>query len=186
MRRLVVCAAAVVGAVALASAEPFADRVVSHVVGAGGGAGESELPAIVLGPPRGGGAFQGSTDTFSLGLGGSITLAFDDNVIVDQPGPDLLVFENAFLQAGLTTLPPFAEPAVVELSGDGVDWHALPCALTEAPYFPGCAGVYPVFANADDPGAPSPLVPSTTPIADLVDVPLDDFVAPAGAGGDAI
>lgn len=67
----------------------------THVVGTGGGAGESGLPAIVLGPPRGGGAFQGGTDTVSLGLGGTITLAFDDNLIVDQPGPDLPVFENA-------------------------------------------------------------------------------------------
>src|SRR5262245_2445483 len=185
MRRLFVCAAAVVGAVALAGAESFADRVVTHVIGTGGGAGESELPSIVLGPPRGGGAFQGSTDTSSLGLGGTITLAFDDNVIVDQPGPDLIVFENAFLPRGLTTLAPFAEPAAVEVSGDGADWHSLPCALTESPYYPGCAGVYPVFANADDPGAPSPLVPSTTPIASLVGVPVDTFVAPAGAGGDA-
>ncbi len=185
MRRLMLCAIAVIGTVMQVGAEPFADRVVAHVVGTGGGAGESGLPAIVLGPPRGGGAFQGGTDTFSLGLGGTITLAFDDNVIVDRPGPDLLVFENAFLPTGLTTLAPFAEPAVVEVSGDGVDWHTLPCALTEGPYYVGCAGVYPVLADADDPGAPSPLVPSTTPIADLVGVPVGDFVAPAGAGGDA-
>ena len=185
MKRLMLCAVAVIGFVGVAGAEPFADRVVAHVVGTGGGAGESLLPGVVLGPPHGGGAFQGGTDTFSLGLGGSITLAFDDNVIVDRPGPDLLVFENAFLPTGLTTLAPFAEPAVVEVSGDGVDWHALPCALTEPPYYAGCAGVYPVFANADDPGAPSPLVPSTVPITDLVGVPVDDFVTPAGAGGDA-
>lgn len=185
MRRLLLCAAAVIGTVAAAGAEPFADRVVTHVIGTGGGAGESGLPAIVLGPPRGGGAFQGSTDTLSLGLGGTVTLAFDDNVLVDQPGPDLLVFENAFLPTGLTTLPPFAEPAVVEVSGDGADWHVLACALSVGPYHVGCAGVYPVFANAGDPGAPSPLVPSTTPIADLVGVPVDDFVDPAGAGGDA-
>jgi hypothetical protein len=185
MNRLMLCAVAVIGFVGVAGAEPFADRVVAHVVGTGGGAGENLLPGVVLGPPHGGGAFQGGTDTFSLGLGGSITLAFDDNVIVDRPGPDLLVFENAFLPTGLTTLAPFAEPAVVEVSGDGVDWHALPCALTEPPYYAGCAGVYPVFANADDPGAPSPLVPSTVPITDLVGVPVDDFVTPAGAGGDA-
>lgn len=178
--------AVVVATAGMAGAEPFADRVVAHVIGTGGGAGESGLPAIVLGPPRGGGAFQGATDTISLGLGGSITLAFDDNVIVDGPGPDLLVFENAFLPTGATTLPPFAEPAVVEVSGDGADWHALPCALDGAPYHAGCAGVYPVFANAGDPGAPSPLVPATTPIADLVGVPVDEFVAPPGAGGDAI
>ena len=118
--------AVVVATAGMAGAEPFADRVVAHVVGTGGGAGEGGLPAVVLGPPRGGGAFQGATDTLSLGLGGTITLAFDDNVIVDGPGPDLLVFENAFLPTGATTLAPFAEPAVVEVSGDGVDWHALP------------------------------------------------------------
>src|SRR5262245_12526585 len=185
MRRLMLCAAAVIGMVTVAGADPFADRVVTQVTGTGGGAGAGGLPSIVLGPPRGGGAFQGSTDTSSLGLGGTITLAFDDNVIVDGPGPDLIVFENAFLPRGLTTLAPFAEPAAVEVSGDGVDWHPLPCALTESPYYPGCAGVYPVFANADDPGAPSPLVPSTTPIASLVGVPVDAFVVPAGAGGDA-
>ena len=140
------------------------------------------MPGVVLGAPHGGGAFHGSTDTFSLGLGGSITLAFDDNVIVDGPGPDLLVFENAFLPTGLTTLSPFAEPAVVEVSGDGVDWHAFPCALTSAPYYPGCAGVYPVFANADDPTAPSPLVPSTTPIADLVGVPVAELRTTRGRG----
>jgi hypothetical protein len=185
MRRLVVCAAAVIGMVTAAGADPFADRVVTQLIGTGGGAGAGGLPAIVLGPPRGGGAFQGGTDTLSLGLGGTITLAFDDNVIVDGPGPDLIVFENAFLPTGLTTLAPFAEPAVVEVSGDGIDWHTLPCALSESPYYPGCAGVYPVFANADDPSAPSPLVPSMTPIASLVGVPVEDFVAPAGAGGDA-
>jgi len=169
----------------LAHADPFADRVLTFAVGTGGGAGQASLPAIVLGPPHGGGAFHGSTDTFSLGLGGTITLAFDDNVIVNGPGPDLLVFENSFLVSGATTQPPFAEPGVVEVSGDGVDWHAFPCALTSPPYYPGCAGVYPVFANADDPTAPSPLVPSTTPIVDLVGIPVADFVPPAGAGGDA-
>jgi hypothetical protein len=185
MRRLILSIAASIAAATIAGAEPFADRVVTYAIGTGGGSGEAGLPGVVLGAPHGGGAFHGSTDTFSLGLGGSITLAFDDNVLVDGPGPDLLVFENAFLPTGLTTLPPFAEPAVVEVSGDGIDWHAFPCALTSAPYYAGCAGVYPVFADADDPTAPSPLVPSTTPIADLIGVPVADFVPPAGAGGDA-
>jgi hypothetical protein len=46
--------------------------------------------------------------------------------------------------------------------------------------------VYPVFANADTPGSPSPLVPSTTPIAGLVGVPGGSaFVPPAGSGGDS-
>jgi hypothetical protein len=185
MRPLIPSIAITIVAATMTSADPFADAVVTYTIGTGGGSGQAALPGIVLGPPRGGGAFQGSSDTFSLGLGGTITLEFVDNVIVDRPGPDLLVFENPFLPTGLTTLPPFAEPGVVEVSGDGVDWHAFPCALTTGPYYPGCAGVYPVFANADVPGSPSPLVPSTTPIADLVGVPVDTFVPPAGAGGDA-
>ena len=142
MRRLILSIAASIAAATIAGAEPFADRVVTYAIGTGGGSGEAGLPGVVLGPPHGGGAFHGSTDTFSLGLGGSITLAFDDNVLVDGPGPDLLVFENAFLPTGLTTLSPFAEPAVVEVSGDGVDWHAFPCALTDRrrtiPAAPGC------------------------------------------------
>jgi len=168
-----------------AGADPFADTVVTYMVGTGGGFNEDRLPEIVLGPPRGGGAFQGSMDTFSLGLGGSIVLAFTDNVVVDGPGPDLTVFENPFLVHGVTTLAPYAEPGTVSVSADGIHWFTFPCAVDTPPYYPGCAGVYPVFANADDPTAPSPLVPSTTPIADLVGVPYATFVPPAGSGGDS-
>jgi len=168
-----------------AAAEPFVDRVVTYTVGTGGGAGESALPGVVLGPPRGGGAFQGSTDTFSLGLGGSIVLEFTDNVVVDGPGPDFTVFENPFLVRGTTTGPPYAEPGTVSVSADGVHWATFACALDQPPYYPGCAGVYPVFANAADPSAPSPLVPTTTPIQDLVGVPVDSFTPPPGSGGDS-
>jgi len=150
-----------------AAADPFADTVVAYQIGTGGGSGQ---PALVLGPPRGGGAFQGSTDTLSLGLGGWIVLAFTDNLIVDGPGPDFTVFENAFLTRGLVTGGPFA---------------AFPCHADEGPYYTGCAGVYPVFANTGDANAPSPLVPTTTPIADLVGVPVDGFVPPPGSGGDS-
>ena len=158
-------------------ADPFLDRIVDVRIGTGGGAGES---AMVLGPPRGAGALQGSADTLSLGLGGTIEVEFADNVVVDGPGPDLLVFENAFLVSGLTTLPPYAEPATVAVSADGVDWRIFPCALAAPPYYPGCAGVYPVFAGPDD-----PVVPTATPIEALVGLPIDQLVPPPGAGGDA-
>src|SRR5262249_14689434 len=149
-------------AAGVARADPYIDAVVSYHVGAGGG-------GAVGGPPRGGGAFTGSLDVFSLGLGGQIVVEFRDNVVIDGPGPDFTVFENAFLQTGMTTLPPFAEPGTVSVSADGVTWATFPCALDQGPYYPGCAGVYPVFANADDPASPSPLVPSDVPIASLVD-----------------
>ena len=181
MRRALLIA--LLGALAgRAAADPFADAVVAYQIGTGGGAGQ---PALVLGPPRGGGAFQGSTDTLSLGLGGWIVLAFTDNVIVDGPGPDFTVFENAFLTRGLVTGGPFAEPGTVSVSADGVHFVAFPCQADTAPYYPGCAGVYPVFANAGDANAPSPLVPTTTPIADLVGVPVDGFTPPPGSGGDS-
>jgi hypothetical protein len=180
MRPLV--AACLLLAFATASrADPFLDRVVATTIGDGGGAGDG---ARVLGPPRGGGAFQGSTDTLSLGLGGQIVVEFVDNVVVDRPGPDLTVFENPFLVSGLTTLAPYAEPGTVSVSADGVHWRTFPCALDQPPYYPGCAGVYPVFADAGVPSAPSPLVPSTAPIETLVGIAIDDFVAPPGSGGD--
>jgi hypothetical protein len=143
------------------------------------------MPGIVLGPPRGGGPFQGSTDTLSLGLGGWIALEFTSGSIVDGPGVDFTVFENPFLTIGLITGPPFAEPGTVSVSDDGVTWKTFPCALDDPPYYPGCAGVYPVFANANDPAAPSPLIPCTIPIQQLVGVPVATFQPPDCSGGDS-
>ena len=114
MERLLVSAAAVLLSITSALAEPFADRVVAHTTGTGGGAGEASLPGIVLGGPRGAGSFQGSNHTLSLGLGGTITLAFDDNVLVDGNGPHHSEFDNAFLPTGDDTQPPIDEPSVVE------------------------------------------------------------------------
>jgi hypothetical protein len=169
---------------AAAGADPFLDAVVSHQVGTGGGARVADLPGVLLGPPRGGGSFTGSLDTLSLGLGGQVIVEFVDNVVVNGPGPDLTVFENAFLIFGATTLGPYAEPGTVSVSADGVTWSTFGCAVDQPPFYPGCAGVYPVLANADDPTAPDPLVPSTAPVASLIDVDVDDYVPPAGSGGD--
>jgi hypothetical protein len=164
----------------LASADPFVDAVLDTTIGTGGGGGST---TNVLGPPHGAGPFQGSLHTWSLGLGGSITVAFTDNAIVDGPGVDFTVFENAFLLSGTVTGGPYAEPGRVSVSADGAHWIAFPCALDVPPFFPGCAGVYPVFATEADPA--SALTPSTTPIADLIGVPFDGFVPPPGSGGDS-
>jgi hypothetical protein len=169
---------AVLLGVGAAAADPFADRVVAVRVGPLGGAGTT---AAVLGPPKGAGAFEGGHDTLSLGLRGSIVVEFTDNVIVDGPGADLVVFENAFLVRGTTTIAPFAEPAWVSVSADGVTYRTFPCAIDAPPFYPGCAGVYPVFAT----DAASALIPSTTPIEALIGIPVDEFVPPAGSGGDA-
>src|SRR5262249_57084590 len=100
----------VVALAGIAAGEPFVDRVVDYRIGTGGGTGEAALPGVVLGPPHGGGAFQGSSDTLSLGLDGWIVLAFTDNVVVDGPGPDLTIFQNAFLPPRVLTRAPVAEP----------------------------------------------------------------------------
>src|SRR5262245_41924739 len=80
-----------------ADGDPFVDRVVEFKPGDGAGYGKEMLPKIVLGPPFGQGKFMGGGDVCSLGKGGSITLEFVDNEAVDEEGPDLIVFENAFL-----------------------------------------------------------------------------------------
>lgn len=126
----------------------FVTSVVSACFGAGQSVGRDELPAIIAGPPRGGGCCGGSIDVVALGNGGSIEVAFQGNAIVDGPGPDFIVFENAFYLGGGST-DPYAELATVEVSADGVRWVAFPCTATSYP-FGSCAGWRPVFANADE------------------------------------
>lgn len=172
--------------------DPYADAVVAYSIGSFGGfPGTNFLPGIVTGPPKGKGLFQGGLDVFSLGFGGSITLAFVDNVIVDQPGPDFAVFENAFLVFNPSTLlieRPFADPGIVSVSQDGVDWHEFPCSLVvDAPhkiFYPGCAGVYPVLSNADDPSTPHASIPTQGTLADLIGASVSPPPAPGGGGGD--
>ena len=138
-------------------AHRFATRVISFSPGPNAGFGQSKLPGVVLGPPRGAGGEAGSLDVVSLGDKGSIVLGFDDD-IVDGPGVDLIVFENAF--------PGNVETGVVSASEDGTTFHSWPCAADDADGgYPGCAGVHPVFANTDTNGI--------------------DPTDPAVAGGDA-
>ncbi|MEJ7731524.1 MAG: hypothetical protein WKG00_20215 [Polyangiaceae bacterium] len=126
---------------------PFATGVISHQFGPGQDFGQDAFPGNVLGPPHGGGASAGSLDVVSLGDGGTVVLAFTDNAIVDGPGADLLVFENAF-GFGPDAADVFAELAAVAVSEDGVTWVDFPCTA-DAPPFGACAGWHPVFANAD-------------------------------------
>ena len=132
------------------SAGYFATKVVAFSPGPGAGFGQDAMPSIVLGPPKGGGAASGSLDVVSLGSGGSIVLGFDV-AIVDGPGPDFIVFENAFKN--------WPEPAIVGVSLDGVSFVEFPCDPTaKAAGFPGCAGVSPVHSapgNGVDPADPA-------------------------------
>lgn len=144
-------------------ASHFATTVESFTAGTGPNFGQADLPDIVLGPPKGAGAVNGSLDVVSLGNGGSITLGFAPSSIVDRPGPDFIVFENAFYANGDPEMP-FAELATVEVSDDGEHFEAFSCTAAQAP-FGDCAGWHPVYAN-----------PETNSI---------DPTDPAVAGGDA-
>ena len=94
--------------------DPFADAVVAFTPGSQAGFNQAALPDVVLGPAWGAGMFFGGTDVVSLGLGGSIELAFRDNLIWNGEGVDFTVFENAFLtlEPGLLTGAPELHGAV--------------------------------------------------------------------------
>jgi hypothetical protein len=178
------------------AADPWGDGVQSFTAGAFAGFGQDQLPWIVLGPPRGGGALEGSVDALSLGNGGIVTIAFRDNVLFDGPGDDLIVYENAF-HVGSEDGPVFDELAYVELSVDRVTWVRL---AFDPDTREGLAGRAPVFSrprNGIDPLSPEAggdrfdiegsgltfvrfvrLVDVDGEIADV-----GDLVAPGGKGG---
>jgi len=132
-----------------------ADAVESFTPGTGAGYGAQYFPGNVLGLPDTTGRFAAATteprQILALGLGGQIILRFDRAPIVDIPGPDFTVFENAFeyTMGGKTRR--YAEPGEVAVSRDGVEFFPFPFdSLT----LRGCAGVTPT--NGDrDPGDPS-------------------------------
>ena len=161
--------------------DPFADQLISfNPLDPNDAFGSDSLPQIVLGAPAGTGEFFGSTDVVSIHAkanedggqsapyGGSITLGFDDNIVVNGPGADFTVFENAFRLAGTDTY--WMEPAVVEVSADGLNFYRFPFDFVPHfddeggldlrnpfSYSSGFAGVKPVFSNA---GTPDPTNPA--------------------------
>lgn len=129
-----------------ATTSVYASNVESFTPGTSAGYNQDKMPGIVLGPPVGKGNEAGSLDVVSLGAAGEIVLAFGDVGIVDGPGPDLVVFENAFWPNGDATQV-FAELGEVSVSEDGDTWHTFPCDTVGdgEGNFPGCAGVTPTL-----------------------------------------
>ncbi len=149
----------------------YATEVVAVTYGPGSGFGKDAMPGVVLGPPLGAGDLSGSLDVVSLGNGGMITLGFGGR-IVDQDGPDFIVFENVFF-AGGDPAAPYAEIAAVEVSADGVAWSAFPCAASELP-FDGCAGWHPTYAGSDPAVDPRDPTAAGGEAFDLADVGLSE------------
>jgi hypothetical protein len=132
-----------------------------------------------LGPPQGKGESLGSFDVVSLGArvnsdqgrsspyGGSITVRFSNNIVVNGPGVDLTVFENPIRLAGTDFY--FVEPAVVDVSADGVNYYRFPFDFVPhydansklnlgnpLCYATGFAGVRPVYSNGGNPDPTRP------------------------------
>ncbi len=116
-----------------AAVDCFPDRVVTLTIGTVSSppAFNSWQPGMVLGPPGDSTPISGSLSVISLGHGGGIVLEFRYTEIVDGPGPDFIVFENAFF-CGAAPLSAaedysvFAEPGIVAVSEDGVDFFTFP------------------------------------------------------------
>ena len=139
--------AGVMDAAVVRDGGPFVTGVVSFEAGPCSGFGSAAMPDIVEGPPVPGGMTQGSTDVVSLGVGGSAVVSFAPNAIVDGPGADFVVFENAFYVGGNPS-DVYAEPGEVSVSDDGVAWHTYPCTATAGnPPYGQCAGSHPVAEN---------------------------------------
>jgi hypothetical protein len=132
---------------------PFATTVISYVPGIGAAQGYTN-PAVALGEPE---RFTGdgfapqavtpfqpaflSSEIVSIGMGGSLVLAFDHDVLDDPRNPfgiDLLIFGNAFCP---DQAPPlgvvggfFSEGGTIAVSADGVRWFNLPGVAADGPF----------------------------------------------------
>ena len=127
-------------------ADRFVTQVVSATYGDCAGFGLPSMPAVVLGPPVGAGASAGGLDVVSLGFKGEIVLGFGDNAIVDGPGVDFIVFENAFYVSGDPKLGIAKDLAEVSVSEDGITWTPFPCMPGASAPYGTCAGWHAVYS----------------------------------------
>lgn len=148
----------------------FATGVLDVVYGNGAGFGQNEFPDIVLGPPYGTGEYRGSFDVLSLGHLGEIILDVAPCLITDGPGPDFILFENAFF-AGGDPAAPYYELAEIGVSGDGTNFQAFDCRTEENP-FDGCAGWQPVYSHPSNEISPFDPVEAGGEAFDLADLGL--------------
>lgn len=139
-------------------ADRFVTKVVSFTPGDCAGFGLPGMPGVVEGPPVGAGSGAGSLDVVSLGVKGELVLSVEPNAIVDGPGVDFIVFENAFW-AGGDPARPTAELAEVSVSDDGVTWKTFPCTPGPGPTYGTCAGWHPVYSAPGN--GISPVDPAT-------------------------
>jgi len=123
-----------------AVAETFADAVESFSQGADGGHG---VPANAMGLP--------DANTWSMGRGGQVVLRFTDNLLIDGPGADLVVYEDSVLQGAAGV----AELASVSISIDGASYTLLGTAEGTTAFDIGSAALNPdacLYVKIEDDG----------------------------------
>ncbi|WP_082663917.1 MULTISPECIES: OmpA family protein [unclassified Guyparkeria] len=91
----------------------FADAVVHYSSGDPQPRPGAANPQLALGVPDIAEHDNGGYTT--LGCGGELVLTFDDNALIDVPGPDLYVFE----------IGPDVEPTAMAVSNDGEQWTRI-------------------------------------------------------------
>jgi outer membrane protein OmpA-like peptidoglycan-associated protein len=90
----------------------FADEIIKYSKGSPAPVASASIPEDALHVPD----FDGQMSGFvSLGCGGSLTLKFNDNALINIDGPDLFVFE----------LGKYFEPTDLSISKDGVNWITI-------------------------------------------------------------
>jgi len=175
--------------------DPFADSADVEFGALNEPGGVFTNPQALLGPPSGAGAGGGSLGACSLGYGGTAVCEFVDNIALDGPGPDLIVFENPFYFGSCewndaTQHAAWNETALVEVSQDGIEWFRFPCnyqpdnttcgiqPCANPSSFSGLAGIRPVYASVGDNGSLKNGIDPTDPATaggdsfDLADVGL--------------
>lgn len=150
--------------------DPFADGITVQFGKFCSSDGPYSNPSKALGPPKGAGLLSGGTDVLSLGYGGVATVEFKNNIAMNGPGPDIIVFENAFYAGSCEwqneeQYISWSESAVVQVSQDGKIWFEFPpdynpanivCGIepwANESSFHNLAGIHPVLANVSSNGS---------------------------------
>lgn len=84
------------------------------------------------------------TDIEAIGIGGEIVVGFKGKVLINGPGTDFIIFENAFVNPVNKGI--FAEPGIVSVSQDGINFKEFPF---DAETLLGLAGLEPVYGDKD-------------------------------------
>ena len=167
--------------------DELADACADEVVEAPGATGvDFGDPERAVNGVRGGGAEAGGTDVFSLGIepgvDSELVLRWSERLVLNGPGVDFVVFENAFESGGGV----FMDLATVEVSRDGVAWVAFEhdyVADDETGWsndpadWSGFAGRSPVLLHDED----NPVDPVDPAVAGGDGFDLDDLPADAEA-----